>query len=72
MRLKPQGLGQGRAAPSAALLLGPPAQSLSVELDRLDPQLLRQHWLVLSNLINHRLGCVALEEELRRPSRSGR
>jgi hypothetical protein len=28
------------------------------ELDRLDPQLIRQHRLVLPNLADHRLGCV--------------
>jgi hypothetical protein len=34
------------------------------ELDRLDPQLIRQHRLVLPNLVDHRLGFLALEEEL--------
>jgi hypothetical protein len=34
------------------------------ELDRLDPQLLRQRRLVLPNLTDHHLGCLTLEEEL--------
>ena len=33
-------------------------------LRRLDPQILRQRRLVLPNLTDHRLGCLALEEEL--------
>ena len=36
----------------------------TLELDRLDPQNLRQHRLVLPNLADHRLGCLSLEEEL--------
>ena len=36
----------------------------SLELDRLDPQLLRQLRFVLPNLADHRLGCLPLEEEL--------
>jgi hypothetical protein len=42
------------------------------ELDRLDPQILRQQRLVLPNLINHRLGCLTLEEELNDPLSPGR
>ena len=37
---------------------------LHEELDRLDPQLLRQRRLVLPNLADHRLGGLPLEEEL--------
>jgi hypothetical protein len=37
---------------------------LLAELDRLDPQLLRQQRLVLPNLPDHRPGCLLLEEEL--------
>ena len=35
-----------------------------VELDGLHSQALRQHRLVLPNLVDHRLGCIPLEEEL--------
>ena len=35
----------------------------TLELDRLDPQNLRQHRLVLPNLADHRLGCLSLKEE---------
>jgi hypothetical protein len=40
------------------------ARALLAQLDRLDPQLVRQYRLVLPNLANHRPGCFALEEEL--------
>lgn len=39
----------------------------SFELDRLDPQILRQERLVLPNFADHRLGCLAPEEELHNP-----
>ena len=40
------------------------ALTSSVQLDRLDPQNLRQRRLILPNLADHRLGRVGLKEEL--------
>jgi hypothetical protein len=50
-------------------VVGSGGQSLTLlatlgQLYGLDPQILRQHRLVLPDLVNHRLGCITLEEEL--------
>jgi hypothetical protein len=41
-----------------------PFPGSSLELDRLDPQIVRQRRLVLPDLADHRLGCLTLEKEL--------
>jgi hypothetical protein len=50
-------------------VVGSGGQSLTLlatlgQLYGLDPQILRQHRLVLPDLVNHRLGRVPLDEEL--------